>query len=95
MKNVEIILEYLDMFGTKLTFYSDKKSKLYTLNGGILSIISIISCIICFILFSFDDLNRKFPITTTSSIPSEGYRKVKFGKEKIWIPWRIVDYNNN
>ena len=95
MKNTEIILEYLDLFGTKLTFYTDKKPKLYTINGGILSIISIILCIMCFLLFSFDDFDRKFPITTTSSIPSEGYRKVKFGKEKIWIPWRIVDYNNN
>ena len=34
-------------------------------------------------------------ITATSFIPSEGYKKIKFGKEKIWIPWRIVDYNNN
>ena len=29
-----------------------------------------------------------------SSIPSEGYKNIKFGKEKIWIPWRIFDYNN-
>ena len=95
MKNIQIILEYLDVFGTKLTFYSDKRPKLYTVNGGILSIISIISCILCFMFFSLDDFYRKLPTTTTSSIPSEGYRKVKFGKEKIWIPWRIVDYNNN
>ena len=95
MKNIQRFLEYLDVFGTEITFYSDKKPKLYTVNGGILSIISIISCILCFIFFSLDDFYRKFPNTTTSSIPSEGYRKVKFGKEKIWIPWRIVDYNNN
>ena len=95
MKNIQRFLEYLDVFGTEITFYSDKKPKLYTVNGGILSIISIISCILCFIFFSLDDFYRKIPNTTTSSIPSEGYRKVKFGKEKIWIPWRIVDYNNN
>ena len=46
-------------------------------------------------VFSFDDLKRKYPNTTTSAIPSEGYRKIKFGEEKIWISWRIVDYNNN
>ena len=40
-------------------------------------------------------MKRKFPDITTSYIPSEGYRKIKFGQEKIWIPWRIVDYNNN
>ena len=95
MKNIQRFLEYLDVFGTEITFYSDKKPKLYTVNGGILSIISIVSCILCFIFFSLDDFYRKFPNTTTSSIPSEGYRKVKFGKEKVWIPWRIVDYNNN
>ena len=34
-------------------------------------------------------------MTIESSILSEGDRKIKFGQEKIWIPWRIVDYNNN
>ena len=29
-----------------------------------------------------------------SSIPSKGYKNIKFGKEKIWIPWRIIDYKN-
>jgi len=37
-------------------------------------------------VFSLDDLKRKYPNITTSSIPSEGYRKIKFGEEKIWIP---------
>jgi hypothetical protein len=46
-------------------------------------------------MFSFNDIYRKYPNSTTSFIPSEGYRKIKFGEEKIWIPWRIVDYNNN
>jgi len=47
------------------------------------------------IFFSLDDLKRKLPITTTTFIPTEGYRNVTFGKEKLWIPWSIVDYNNN
>ena len=94
-KNLPIILKYMDLFGTKFTFYNDKKPCLYSVTGGILSVISILSCILSFIFFSLDDFNRKFPITSISSIPSEGYRKIKFGKEKIWIPWRIVDYNNN
>ena len=82
------------MFGTKCTFYNEKMPKLYTIAGGIFSILSILACILIFIIFSLDDLKRKNPITTISSIPSEGYRKIKFGKEKIWIPWSIVDYNN-
>ena len=89
------ILKYLDVFGTRCTFYSDKMPKLYTVTGGIFSILSILSFLLIFIIYSLDDIKRKFPITTISFIPSEGYKKIKFGKEKIWIPWRIVDYNNN
>ena len=88
------LLKYIDVFGTKFTFYTNKKPRLYTMTGGVLSSISILVCILTFIFFSSDDLNRKFPNTSTSST-YEGYKKIKFGKEKIWIPWRIVDYNNN
>ena len=89
------ILKYLDVFGTRCTFYSDKMPKYYTVTGGIFSIFSILLFFLIFIVYSLDDIKRKFPITTTSYIPSQGYKKLKFGKEKIWIPWRIVDYNNN
>ena len=92
---VSTIIKYMDLFGTKCTFYNEKMPKLYTITGGIFSLISILVCILIFIIFSLEDLKRKIPITTISSIPSEGYRKIKFGKEKIWIPWRINDYNNN
>jgi hypothetical protein len=85
----------MDFFGTKYTFYSNKRPRLYTKMGGILSLISILFCILISIIFTLDDLRRVSPITTISSIPSIGYRKIKFGDEKIWIPWRIVDYNNN
>ena len=93
--STKIIMKYMDFFGTRHTFYSDKMPKLYTVVGGLFSILSILACLLIFIIFSLDDLKRKTPQTTISSIPSEGYRKIKFGKEKIWIPWRIVDYNNN
>ena len=95
MENAIKIIKYLDLFGTRCTFYSEKMPKLYTVTGGIFTIISILVCISIFVIFSLDDMKRKFPNITTSYIPSEGYRKIKFGQEKIWIPWRIVDYNNN
>ena len=95
MNRAFTILKYMDIFGTKYTFYSNKRPKLYTVTGGIFTIISIFFCILIPLLFTLDDLKRVSPITTVSSIPSEGYRKIKFGKEKIWIPWRIVDYNDN
>ena len=95
MDNSSTIIKYIDLFGTRCTFYSEKMPKLYTVTGGVFSILSILACIFIFMVFSLDDLKRKYPNITTSSIPSEGYRKIKFGEEKIWIPWRIVDYNNN
>ena len=95
MKKMVIVLRYIDVFGTRFTFFNHTKPRLYTVIGGILSIISIFVSLLSFFFFSLNDLNRSFPIVTISSIPTEGYRKIKFGKEKIWIPWRIVDYNNN
>jgi len=95
MLNSENIIKYIDLFGTRCTFYSEKMPKYYTVTGGLFSILSILGCILIFLLLSLDDIKRKYPITTISYIPSEGYRKIKFGKEKIWIPWRIIDYNNH
>ena len=95
MEKTATILKYLDIFGTRCTFYSDKMPKFYTVTGGIFSLLSLSICLLTFIIFSLDDLKMKYPITTTSFIPSEGYKKIKFGNQKIWIPWRIVDYNNN
>ena len=92
--NISAIVKYLDLFGNRITFYNEKMPKLYTITGGVFSIVSILVCIMIFIIFSLNDLKRKVPITTMSSIPSEGYKNIKFGKEKIWIPWRIIDYNN-
>ena len=89
------ILEYFDLFGTKIGFYAEGKPKLYTALGGILSIVSILISLISFFFYSLDDLKRVSPTTTSSSIPSEGYRKVKFNEEKIWIPIRISDYYYN
>ena len=88
------IIKYFDFFGTKYNFYTEGRPKFYTILGGILSIISIIICLVVFFFITSDDILRKTPTVTTSLIPSEGYHKIKFGKEKIWLPWRIVDYNN-
>ena len=92
--NLSMLIKYSDLFGNRITFYNEKMPKLYTVTGGIFSISTIFVCPLIFIIFSFDDLKRKIPITTMSSIPSEGYKNIKFGKEKIWIPWRIINYNN-
>jgi len=95
MERTARILKYMDVFGIKCTFYSEKMPKLYSMTGGIFSIISLIASIIILFFFSKEDFKRTIPITSTLFVPSEGYKKIKFEKEKIWIPWRIVDYNNN
>ena len=94
MDKLTIVLKYLDIFGTKFSFYTNQKPSFYTTTGGILSTLSVLGSLLTFIFFSLDDLNRNTPISTTSSF-YEGYKTIKFGKEKIWIPWRIADYNNN
>ena len=89
------ILKYLDLFGKKCSFYIEKTPKLYSVTGGILSIVSILICIVIFFFTSFNDFQRIYPTITFSSIQPNNSHKIKFGKEKIWIPWKIRDYSNN
>ena len=95
MMNVKNILKYLDIFGKKCSFYVEKTPKLYSVTGGILSIISITLCFFVFIFTSLDDFLRTFPNVNISSALPKDYHKIRFSKEKIWIPWRIRDYSNH
>ena len=87
------ILKYVDCFGTKFNFYTEKSRKFYTPLGGIFSLLAFFFSIIIFIFFNFDDFLHNAPITSTS-VSRENYNNIKFGEEKIWIPWRVRDYNN-
>jgi hypothetical protein len=75
-------LRYLDIFGTKCSFYTDQKLKLYTPLGGILSITSILLGLLVFMHISYSNLKKKMPNTVTSSIIEE-YHKIQFNNEKI------------
>ena len=86
------ILKYVDCFGTKFTFYTEKNRKFYTPFGGILTLLSIIFGVIVFVHINIDDFLHNNP-TSTTSIVKENYKNIKFKEEKIWIPWRIKDYN--
>ena len=88
MVKISTMIKYLDLFGTRCTFYSDKMPKFYSVIRGIFTILSFLVCLLIFAILSLDDIKRKFPDITTSFIPSQGYRKIRFGKEKIWIPCR-------
>ncbi len=87
------ILRYIDCLGTKFNFYTEKSRKFYTPLGGVFSLLAIFFGILVFIFFNIDDFLHTSPITSTS-VSRENYNNVKFGEEKIWIPWRIRDYNN-
>ena len=51
-----------------------------------------ISCIFSFLIFSIDDLKKLNPNSSKSEIPDAGLRTVNVLKEKIWIPFRMVTY---
>ena len=87
-------IKYMDLFGTTCKFYINKKPKYWTKYGGIMSIFSILLFISLFLYINLEDFKRQNPHTTTSYIPLSDYRKIKFAEEKIWIPWRIIDYNH-
>ena len=88
------IITYFDFFGIKFHFYTNNQPYYQNLFGGIMYLIYIILCIIVLIVFSYDDLNRLNPITTVSDITEKEPRKIDLNTEKIWIPFRIVNYEN-
>ena len=59
------IFEYIDCFGTKFNFYIEKKRKLYTPFGGILTLFSFICGTIFFILMNKDELQHNVPLSST------------------------------
>ena len=85
------ILKYLDLFGIYFHFYIGNKRKLYTSYGGIISLICLFFCLCIFFMLTLKDLLHKNPISNSSSISQAGHHKIKFEKEKLWIPWRIID----
>ena len=89
---IKRFLKICDFYGTKFHWYIGYKPKFYSFYGGIFSILSVISWIMIFIIFGLDDFKRSHPIINTSTIPPTGYKNIKFGKEKLYLPWRIVDY---
>ena len=82
-----------DLYGTHFHWYIGYKPKLYTIYGGIFSILSIFFWIAIFLLFEFNNLKRTHPVISASTFPPKGYRNIKFGQEKLYLPWRIIDYD--
>ena len=88
------VIKYFDFFGIKFSFYINNQSYYQNVFGGIMFFIYMFICIVIFIFFSYDDLNGLNPNTTTSDITDKEPRKIHLNEEKIWIPFRIVNYEN-
>ena len=91
MKLIEMF-RYIDCFGAGFNFYSEKNRKLYTPLGGIFTLLSCFFGLIVFIFINFDNFLHTNPQSTTSTVRIYN-RQYKFNEEKVWIPWRIRDYN--
>ena len=87
-------LKYIDVFNVKFSFYMNNQPNNQSLFGGIMTSIYLAICILIFILFSIDDLKRLNPITTISEISYSERKLVNMKDEKIWIPFRMVNYEN-
>ena len=85
-------LRYFDFFDVKFHFYIGGQPTNNTTFGGIMNILFLISCLLTFLIFSLDDLKRLNPITTKSEIPGGEMRIANLRNSKIWIPWRMVTY---
>ena len=89
MDKFKNFLKYIDIFGMKYHFYINKKSKYYSIMGGILSLTAII---ISLGIFTLASLKRLKP-SITSIIYSD--TKNNFEKDKVYLAWKITDENNN
>ena len=86
------VMRYLDIFETKLGFYTDKKKIYYSTLGGIFSIITIFICLITFFFLVKEDIQRVSPHKVFISQEKE-YEVTLIG-EKLFISWRIINKNN-
>ena len=85
------LIRYFDFFNIKFQFYYENRVKI-NIFGGIMSLICIITCIIASLLLSLDDIRKINPKTTKSEVPGGEFRLINLGASKIWIPWRLITY---
>ena len=88
------ILKICDLYGTQFHWFFSYKPKYYTCHGGFLSILTIISWVGIFIFFYLQDFKNQ-PISNISTIPPSGFKNIILGEEKVYLPWRITDYDEN
>ena len=85
-------LKYCDFFDIKFHFYIGGHPTNSSIFGGIMSIIFFILSILLMIVLSIEDLKKKNPITSVSEVPGGDIKIVNLHNSKIWVPWRMVTY---
>ena len=85
-------LKYCDFFDVKFHFYINGKAANNSRFGGSMNLLFFISCIFTFLIYSLDDIKKLNPISSKSEIPGAEIRVVNLQNSKIWIPWRMVTY---
>ena len=87
-------IKYIDFFSIKFSFYTNNQPNNQNIFGGVMTIIYVFICLLIFIIFSYDDLKKSHPITTRSEISDSERKIVNMNQEKIWIPFRMVNFEN-
>jgi hypothetical protein len=87
-------IKYIDFFTIKFKFYTNNRPNYQNIFGGIMSFIFIIFCIPIIIALTYEDIKKMNPATTTSEINNAERKLVNMSEEKIWIPFRMVNYEN-
>ena len=88
------IFKYFDVFSIKFKFYTNNQPNYQNIFGGIMTFCYIVLCIPIIIALTYDDIKRLNPTTTTSEITSSERKIINMHKEKVWIPFRMVNYEN-
>ena len=87
-------IKCMDIFNIKFKFYTNNKPNYHNTFGGIMSFSFILFCIPIIISLAYEDIKRFNPTTTTNEITDSERKIVKMNEEKIWIPFRMVNYEN-
>ena len=87
-------IKCIDFFNIKFKFYTNNKPNYQNVFGGIMSFSFIIFCIPIIIALAYEDIKRLNPTTTTNEITDSERKIVNMNEEKIWIPFRMVNYEN-
>ena len=85
-------IKYFDFFTIKFHFYTNKQPKFRNIFGGIMNLIYLFICFVIFLGFSYEDLYKLNPISSKSEISNLKQKVVNLNEEKLWIPFRMVTY---